>query len=943
MSFGFKKIPSPKNNNNKSSSMSSVGSMFGFYKILLKGGIYVAIGIFIMCVVMTIVTMFTTITGTVVQISDGTIYDYGEVKEEDLSEEEQQGDVAYNGDVYYTKAKMIVQAVMADPSLKAKADNTKIPNGVPNALRKRMTGKRGGNYHIVEVAYIFRELCNNDFYSKFKINNDYEVALTDRFLWAEFLQEECCGSGYEAYWDELSTDSWLEAHTDALDNDLYEGPFQLQDGYFQGRAYITFIPSLEKDNGEEYGIVKHGSLPELKDKMKYNADIRTNISTASHDKASDFHFCDMAASTNNISFQRGMSSKYKAMKAVFKSEADYEASKDSMTVIMGDLCHRGPGFYDFTNSGDTIIAGNSSCSTHMVIMGQLLQEGLFSDANLQSLNLNCDFSNWKDWIPWIDKLVKQSSKDSIAGIPKNEIANYLASHGYTGNPDGGISPFYKALSGYQTYIEAEAIVNAVFDELGLVLPTNGQGVMELKETKGQFQGLWSDKDGNTLTSEEMLSYKSKGNKNGQQNSKYVGLAEESSFQTVYSFDSFKGKFGDNVGVIWYHQTGNNSWGSFKTHPGAGDTIPYNFCGGYSTSITLSTMLHRYINPPEIIYAAHSYDARHGTNNAMEFVQGKGKFGAKNQNLLINEQMFNGKQVLKATMTSTLEKSEVDATLDAGGMVIVCFNPPIASTNAGHYSVIRDKDGNDYYLSDPNHKTDKEFKKVNHKFTFTELKNLRGGSVNYVVPGPGYEDYINGNTVTSNSSGSGGNGLSNTHDGDYKYWVQCSSSAGKHGNINSVCPKHLKSGCYLYCLLKVGRALGANFEPTSMIDKLMNKGYVQSDAYVSDATQVLRELGVSGYSVSRVDLSAKIDFSTTAGKKKLAKKVKEYNDKGTYVIVQIGTRSGAKHFVNMFSVDGKNIEAWDSGSWTTQASWDKFESYYKNKGETLVYGYRLVEK
>lgn len=908
-------------------------------KLLLKMGIVMGAAITVFCVVMSIITMYTTVTGTAVQLADGSIKKFGEpIVDPNAKKGNADGNISFNGDEYYTKAKMIVSAVQQNPDLKKKADKAKIPGSVPSTLRRRMSGKRGDNYHIVEVAYIFRELCLNDFYKKYKINGNYEVEVTDRFLWAEFMQENTCGLLYEDNWETFNSDSWLEAHTSGPEGDNYRGPFQLQKNYFNGRAYITFIPSLEKDNGSEYGIVKNGSLTSLRRKMKYNRNIRTSITVDSWYDDTCYHFTDMAASANNMSFQAGMDNKYKSLKAVFNSNDDYEASKDSMTAILGDLAHRGPGYYNFSNSGSTIVAGSSSCSTHMVILGQLLQDGLYSEDSLSKLGLNCDYNRWEDWKPWVNKLVKQCSKDSIAGISKDNITEYLSSHAYAGNPDGGLSPFYKPLAGYQSIVEAKAVVDAVFDELGLELPNGGGSSLELKESKGEFQGLWSDKNGKTLTTSEMLAYKGSGNAGGQDNAKLVGLKEQSPVKVNYSKDPFKKKFGDGVGVIWYHQSSANAWGSYMTHPnaGSGNTIPKSFCGGYSTSIVLSTMLHKYINPPEILYAAHSYGARHG-GGGCTFTNGLGMFISENQNKLLNEQMFDGKKVLKATLSGELTKTELDKALDAGGMVIGCFTRPIASGD-GHFVVIRSKDSDgNYYLADPSHSDRPEEKKVNSKLTFEKLSGWSKGQVNYVVPGPGYSVY-----TAANSSSTGNSGSTPAAKGNYPYWTQGSWGGGTSGKCT--CPVAISGGCYVYSLLKIAKASGAEFDFVQVWNKIQSKGYARGNGFVVNANGILQAAGVNG-TITTKNYS-KLDFSTESGRKQLAREAKKYMNDGYYVIARIGTSSAEQHFLNISESDGETFNVWDSGKTsTTNAGADTFIDAYKSTSrgkETYLYSLRLVK-
>ena len=87
----------------------------------------------------------------------------------------------------------------------------------------------------------------------------------------------------------------------------------------------------------------------------------------------------------------------------------------------------------------------------------------------------------------------------------------------------------------------------------------------------------------------------------------------------------------------------------------------------------------------------------------------------------------------------------------------------------------------------------------------------------------------------------------------------------------------------------------------------------------------------------------INYSTPDGKKELAKKIYNYQKDGKYVFVHIGKKTNKHHFVNMFSSDGENIEVWDSGTWRSQGSWEKFISYYKSRGDVWANGFRIIQK
>ena len=87
---------------------------------------------------------------------------------------------------------------------------------------------------------------------KYELVDGTKVKVGSKYLWAEFIQENTAGSGYEANWDtsSLEKDSWLYAYKLSSVSGSFRGAFQVGQGYFDN--YKVFVPNLEKDNGEEF-------------------------------------------------------------------------------------------------------------------------------------------------------------------------------------------------------------------------------------------------------------------------------------------------------------------------------------------------------------------------------------------------------------------------------------------------------------------------------------------------------------------------------------------------------------------------------------------------------------------------------------------------------------------------------------------------------------------
>ena len=198
--------------------------------------------------------------------------------------------------------------------------------------------------------------------------------------------------------------------------------------------------------------------------------------------------------------------------------------------------------------------------------------------------------------------------------------------------------------------------------------------------------------------------------------------------------------------------------------------------------------------------------------------------------------------------------------------------------------------------------------------------------------------IDDNAVSS----TGGSGNLKVSAGDYPYWTQGDYGAGTSGKCK--CPQPISGGCFVYSLMKIARASGANFDVKSAWNTVCAKKYARSDGYVNNPEGIMKVCGVNAE--YKKQETGKFDFSTSTGKKKLSKLAKKYMKQGYYVIARIGTSSTDRHFLNICSSDGKTFDVWDSGSAkTTKGGANNFINVYKNfngRKETWLYNFRLIK-
>lgn len=755
-------------------------STMSIAKVVFGSGIAVGGAIAIGCIGMSVATMFSTVTGTSVQIIDGSIIQYGEpTPGPEKDKKKNIGAGEYNGDELYMKLKMIVEAVEADNSLKKKVDKVKVPDSVPGDMRSKMTGKRGGIYHILQVGYIFKELSLNEWCNGIKDKHNNKIGVDWRCLLGIFCQENCCGASMEQNFPEDKDGGWLYAYLiDAITSNETPGPFQTGAGFF-GKSggewrQISFVTSIENPDAGEYG--KIGFPDDVKSVMKQHKDKRINTSW---DKKDSYFFADNAASSiyslnwNSIFYAN------EYWTQLVSKKGNPEDSKDIMSILLLNMNHRGPAFY----------TGNHRFySTGVVeMLAEAAVDGLLNDDELLKYMPKVDNgAGWKDYQKALVKdngIIDAIMKDDKLNLGNNyKELTLRVGDGYPGDNKGACGnqvpddiyadPFYRLFLALRCGQEIEALANAAFDELGLTLPTSGSGKMELKETKGEFQGFWSDKNGKTLSSDEMKAYTPYGSNYKKNYLKFIGTKEDGgNMNGKLNPDKFATKFSDNIGFIQYHQGGIAPPGTWEyaerpyknSHSHDSKYCWTYSCGMFVTSEALSTLLHKYVHPFEIAYAQGTYNDRHGTSHSLPYQEHRYLYTA--QARLIEEQRYKNKKMFNVESSNSFTQNKVDACLAADGIVTVAMHAKV--TNGGHFIIVREKTDGKYYLGISNAKDSKtEYLGGNRPWTWSELTGdgMNPNQVNYITPAEGYQEYLN-DYMTSQSEASGGSGGSGRYLGE----------------------------------------------------------------------------------------------------------------------------------------------------------------------------------
>lgn len=302
----------------------------------------------------------------------------------------------------------------------------------------------------------------------------------------------------------------------------------------------------------------------------------------------------------------------------------------------------------------------------------------------------------------------------------------------------------------------------------------------LQATPGLPQGLYCDLSGNQLTPEQVWDMFKQANSAGAD--KYSSGIGIEPLWDITACDPFTTKFNDTKGIIHYMQGSTNPWAGwssklterygsgFSGGDDAGVTFGGTACGWTGCSIVSSTMLHKYITPPEVIMAAYLSPQLNPEYSRMGFLDlfggtGAGAMKHDRNGDFWNTLRYKGEKLFSISHGTKIDKAQLDATLDAGGMVIMCITQcrwRTAASSGGHYIVIRSKEvinGVDmYYTADGSHAAGSSGD-GNVPSDFEEIRKAgkskySSDQVTYVTPGPAYQKYLD--SLSSGGTGSTGN-------------------------------------------------------------------------------------------------------------------------------------------------------------------------------------------
>ena len=823
-------------------------STMSIAKVVFKSGLIIGICIVVLCIVMSIITMFTTTTGTAVQIIDGSILTYGESTPDPNKKDGKGGnsDVNFDGDELYTKAKMIVDYINKNPGKKSKVNNIKVPSGVPSIVRN-FGGKRFTIYNIIEAEYIMREATKTDYLKEFTCGG-VKIPNTgiDFIMWSGTCQENTCMSSYEEYWGENK--SWSEAHIIKASGGT-PGPFQFSSWYFASNAYTFFVTSLENPNLGEYGRAGHRDKMKKTD-LKYNSSDRFGANESSamvNGRNVHWQFSDIAATSINRYSEvfKGYAEEYiKVLKN--NNIAITETNCRALTGAFWDSSQRGHAFtcYHAKSSGKKM---SSSSGVTAATVLEMVAQGEIDNIDKWLPNINTsDFSTWfadfekKDGL--LDRLKKNeklgSGIDFKARFQDKSDPTMSASWSKYDTKERKMGVIHKIVMSYAIEKEIRALVNSSFDSLGLKLPSSG-GSLELKESKGEFQAYWTNKNGKTLSSEQMKSYNA--GAYSKQYLEHIGTKEKVSLSDTgkYKTDGFSKLFSDGIGIIHYRQgiNGDPSYNNLPQNPNAtSKSFSSSFCGGFSTSMVLSTLLHKYVHPCEVAYAMNTYNQRHGTSYSMFY---GGICPTTSQELLINEQKIDGKQLFKAEGGNSISQSKLDSCLKNGGMAIACVAPASGLTGYGHFIVIREKTSNGKYLiANSTSNEGVTVKKRDHEFNLASLY-CKESQVCYITPTSYYKTYIDSANTSQSSSNTNYSGYS----GKSKYASKLIKSVFPNG-VSSTSEKAVAEAL---SWVSYGKYLYGGSNPSTGIDCTHFVAWCYKNAGKSIGYKSSSDVASSGYS------------------------------------------------------------------------------------------------
>lgn len=334
--------------------------------------------------------------------------------------------------------------------------------------------------------------------------------------------------------------------------------------------------------------------------------------------------------------------------------------------------------------------------------------------------------------------------------------------------------------------------------------------LSLSETVGLPQGLYCDSSGRQLSPAEVESLFKQTAPN--MYSKMIdGIGVKVTEPYNETPDRFKTMFNASEGLINYQQWGSiqgqNKLGGWQfstkylkwirgTDGNGGDyaTIHQAGCGFTALSIISSTLLHRYISPAEILMAGYmspqlNNDA--STNNLSIYAPGRHVLDYSHAATILDTFRYKGEKLFNVRVSYNISKADVDATLDAGGLVELSTHK--TWTKNGHFIAIREKvvgtDGSvKYYTADGSHNeiagSATPNGRPNIAHPWEDIANCIPNQVIYVTTTNAYQNYLNdmGNGVVIPQNGNN----SSSNDPDVHTMTSASGDVWNcHYNCNHV--------------------------------------------------------------------------------------------------------------------------------------------------------------
>ena len=630
------------------------------------------------CIVLMFVILFATALAIVFEDDESAMVQISQREIADEWEPELEGTQLEGielGDQAYMQAQMIYKALEEDPSLIDKL-SFQLPAGVVNVLPSNLTAK-----NLLEVYIIFNEVMNN-------VNVADNAKFSLDILFGTFAMESNFGDKYYSTDGELNFFTAINYNEESGD---FKGPFQMHPDYFTGdyHYYISKYEDPDLEDSQRLGRYDSG----VGNNLKLEVSRRTNRGTRC------YFFPDMVAWVVS-DWSSYIAGKQDTPDKVING---YGLVDDKQKQIIYDFLvdakHRGAGFDAITLQADTL-NGNGKLVNPTLNYGTALAVAAAKD-NLVDQIIGYDIGNGRYAVGGLNS----GSKGNFTGTPLAQVAQSTDSCGFGNswqnlnygkewsekNPELHLSALIRITKGRQCVVQAQTLIDAWFNELGLSL---GSMVVPgtFDETYGVAQGIYMYNN-SQMTLEQILDTKGLLN-----NAQIRALREDfgtAGHHTCGRIESASGTASWQASSKWnvpfYHQVSPSKHKCdcmyFRDdNVGSRITIGRNGCHLYMSAYIASAFTGRLINPAEIaaIFLAE------GGVDARGYYKWDGARAVFND-LGISSTWF--RSSFKANWWEI-----VDNTLAMNGLVGAWMGDAVGgiTTNSEHYIVITEKLPNGNY-------------------------------------------------------------------------------------------------------------------------------------------------------------------------------------------------------------------------------------------------------